>query len=128
MMGRSIVFGFVVLLVAQAAAGQSLADVARREAERRKTVTKPSKIYTNEDLRPSAQQSRGASPGSDVTRSGHARTARGEAAGRTGAPPARAVDEPVKDKAYWRQRMADAGQASNGPCSSWPRSRVASTR
>lgn len=32
----------------------SLADVARQEAERRKAVTQPSKIYTNADLRPDA--------------------------------------------------------------------------
>jgi hypothetical protein len=30
---------------------QSLADVARQEEERRKTIKKPSKVYTSEDLR-----------------------------------------------------------------------------
>lgn len=31
---------------------QSLADVARQEAARRKTVTQPSKVYTNADVKP----------------------------------------------------------------------------
>jgi hypothetical protein len=33
-----------------AAGAQSLGEVARREAERRKTVTNPGKVYTNEQL------------------------------------------------------------------------------
>ena len=31
---------------------QALADVARKEEERRKTVAQPGKTYTNKDLRP----------------------------------------------------------------------------
>jgi hypothetical protein len=34
------------------AAAQSLADVARAEAERRKTIAQPSRVYTNRDLKP----------------------------------------------------------------------------
>ena len=33
-------------------AAQSLADVARAEAERRKTIVRPSRVYTNKDLKP----------------------------------------------------------------------------
>lgn len=40
------------LLLAAPAAGQSLADVARKEAERRGAVPAPGKVYTNEDLTP----------------------------------------------------------------------------
>jgi hypothetical protein len=32
--------------------GQSLADVAKKEEERRKTVAQPAKVYTNKDLAP----------------------------------------------------------------------------
>jgi hypothetical protein len=35
-------------------AAQSLADVARAEAERRKTIAQPSRVYTNKDLKPVA--------------------------------------------------------------------------
>jgi hypothetical protein len=44
-----------VSLAAGAAApvfAQSLADVARQEAERRKTITEPVKVYTEKDLKP----------------------------------------------------------------------------
>jgi hypothetical protein len=34
------------------ATGQSLAEVARAEAERRKTIAQPSRVYTNRDLKP----------------------------------------------------------------------------
>ena len=39
------------VLAAAAADAQSLADVARQEAERRKALTAPGKVYTNESLR-----------------------------------------------------------------------------
>ena len=41
----------LMLLCGAAAEGQSLADVARQEAERRKTIAAPGKLYTNESLR-----------------------------------------------------------------------------
>ena len=45
------VLGCAVLGCAAAAAAQSLADVARQEEERRKTIGTPGKVYTNESLR-----------------------------------------------------------------------------
>lgn len=50
------VLGFV-LLCAPAAQGQSLADVARQEAERRKAIAVPGKVYTNDSLRTESQPS-----------------------------------------------------------------------
>jgi hypothetical protein len=50
----------VVLCVS--ATAQSLADVARAEAERRKTIAQPSCVYTNKDLKPVAPP-RSAPPG-----------------------------------------------------------------
>ena len=41
----------VVILAAAAADAQSLADVARQEAERRRAISAPSKVYTNDSLR-----------------------------------------------------------------------------
>ena len=50
MMSRALL---AILLVTGAgwAQAQSLADVARTEAARRKTVDAPAKVYTNDDLR-----------------------------------------------------------------------------
>lgn len=48
--------GFM-LLCAPAAQGQSLADVARQEAERRKTIAVRGKVYTNDSLRAEPQPS-----------------------------------------------------------------------
>jgi hypothetical protein len=39
-------------VVSISATAQSLADVARAEAERRKTIAQPSRVYTNRDLKP----------------------------------------------------------------------------
>lgn len=47
----------LTLLCGAAAEGQSLAEVARREAERRKTITVPGKLYTNDSLRSEPQPS-----------------------------------------------------------------------
>lgn len=41
----------VVVLVSGLATAQSLADIARKEEERRKAITAPVKVYTNDDLR-----------------------------------------------------------------------------
>ena len=38
-------------LTSSVAVAQSLAEIARREAARRETIEKPSKVYTNDDLR-----------------------------------------------------------------------------
>jgi hypothetical protein len=38
--------------VSVSATAQSLAEVARAEAERRKTIAQPSRVYTNRDLKP----------------------------------------------------------------------------
>jgi hypothetical protein len=43
----------VVLVCAGAASAQSLADVARQEEARRKTITTSGRVYTNDTLRPS---------------------------------------------------------------------------
>ena len=40
---------------------QSLGDVAKREAARRKTITSAGKVYTNDSLRPEPAPARGAS-------------------------------------------------------------------
>lgn len=104
-----------LLLAIAIASAQSLADVARREEERRKTIKKPAKIYTNDDLR------RIAGPGVTVTvdiKSTPAPEAPAPAAAApvttpaAQAPPANAAAvaqaAAAKDEASWKGRMSDA--------------------
>ncbi len=95
-----------LLFAATSVAAQSLADVARAEQERRKAVTKPSKVYTNNDL-----GSRGDSPAPPPS----------SAASASGDTPAAKAPEPqpaeasgtkdTRDEKYWRTRIADARTA-----------------
>ena len=83
----------------------SLADVAKKEEERRKTVRKPSKVYTNSTL---------ATP-DHVTSAPPSTTAAASASGNAsppsttpGRPAAEGKPGDVKDQAYWASRMAKA--------------------
>ena len=54
-LARGLSGGLVVVFLsgtATALFAQSLADVAKKEEERRKTVSQPAKVYTNKDLNP----------------------------------------------------------------------------
>lgn len=52
-MKRVILFiAALCLLAPSMSAAQTLADIARQEEERRKKINKPSKVYTNADLKP----------------------------------------------------------------------------
>ena len=85
-------------------AAQSLADVARKEQDRRKAIQKPSKVLTNKDL--------GGAPGttSPVTTAaapdGNATTpAAADKSGQKPGPDAeKKAEEPAKDQAYWSGR------------------------
>ncbi|OFV93991.1 MAG: hypothetical protein A3G76_12895 [Acidobacteria bacterium RIFCSPLOWO2_12_FULL_65_11] len=107
----SLVGGAVAPLFAQ-----SLADVARREEERRKAVRTPAKVITNTDLKPVLPPESApppASPASTTTATtattpdaaaapgGAAATGAAPAAGAAGATGA----APVKDQAYWSGRL-----------------------
>ena len=129
-MERRLIFTGILavsLLVPLAAAAQSLADVARAEEARRKTLKKgPVKVYGNDDLRPTvepppppaATASAAAKPAPAATTSKPADGAKpGDAASaKPGEKPgtgAAAAVKPgdVKDEAYWRKRIADARTA-----------------
>lgn len=96
-------------LVGRPAAGQSLADLAKKEQDRRKTTTaKPAekKVYTNKDLTAAAppppapaatQPNPNAAGGPPQTNPGQAQNPRGQ-------QPA----GEVKDEAWWRNRMTAA--------------------
>jgi hypothetical protein len=100
---RTIRLGAVVLLVAgwaAAASAQSLADVARKEEARRKQVTKPSRVLTNKDLKPSeiplppAGSDQAAAPAADAPKA-------------DGQKPEE-QDQQARDEQTWRDRMAKA--------------------
>lgn len=101
----------VVLGAGTALAGQSLAAVAKAESERRKTVTEPAKVYTNEDVEKAASPlTTGASakprPSTDTSATG------APAAGGATPPAAGGAAEANKpDEAAWRARMAAAREA-----------------
>jgi hypothetical protein len=105
----------VVLLVGwaapQDARGQqspkSLGEIAREEAERRKALKAPAKVYTKEDL-PKAAQLPLTAPGTPEGGSASA------PAGDRGDPPAvkpEPDEKTEKDEAWWRNRMMQVREA-----------------
>ena len=104
----------IVLVAAYAGPGlaQSLADVAKAEAARRKSVEAPVKVYTNDDLksdftRPaSAPASTPATAGTPAEGTAAAKpAASGQAANGPANAPAAA---PARDQAYWSTRLGEA--------------------
>jgi hypothetical protein len=89
-------------LVAPARA-QSLADVAKKEEDRRKTVPAPSKVYTNKDLAPTPA----GSPPPPAASAAPSSPDSAKSAPEDGKTAAKDVAEkgPVKDQAYWAARL-----------------------
>lgn len=117
---RTIVLAFAILAQlgwATLAHAQSLADVARQEEARRKTIKAPSKVYTNESLRPEPAPSAAstpATPSSAVTPpSAPASTspATATATDDDATPAAGGAAPAVRDEKYWRGRL-DAERAA----------------
>ena len=110
----SVVFAIAVgFFSAAAASGQTLGEVAKKEAERRKGQAQGGKVYTNKDLPASAQKP--ATPNSVATST--------EAPAQTPTDPVAAATQQKaddaktptgtpqgeqKDQAYWKGRMAAA--------------------
>ena len=87
---------------------QSLADVARAEEARRKTVKVPAKVYTNDDLKSGGGD--GGAPAPAPAAAAATKPADPTAKPETPAkPPADAG--PAKDEKYWRARIAAVQQA-----------------
>ncbi len=86
-------------------AGQTLADVAKKEEERRKTTKPADKTYTNKDLGTLP-------PGTPPPAQAKPAATTDAAAKETGKPPGQEKDqdkekEPAKDQAYWSGRMKE---------------------
>ena len=109
--GSVVVFAIAVgLSGSPAASGQTLGDVAKKEAERRKAQPQTGKVYTNKDLPASAQKPATANPSNETT----AQTPTDPVAAATGKKaedgkaPADKPQGDQKDQAYWKNRMATA--------------------
>jgi hypothetical protein len=85
------------------ARAQSLADIAKKEEDRRKTVAAASKVYTNKDLSPVPAGSPPPAPEAAPSSPGAAKTAEGDGKGTPPKDPAEKA--PVKDQAYWAGRL-----------------------
>lgn len=95
----------LVFAIPALGAAQSLAVIAKQEAARRKAVTEPSKVYTNENLR----GDQAAPPPGNATPSAPEPSAQVPSVNL----PAGKVEEAgeVKDEAYWRGRITEARAA-----------------
>ena len=99
-----------LLLAAVPASAQTLGELAKREAERRKAKPAPAKTYTNSDLKsvppPSGTPGKPADEQGKPTdaKAGDAKTTEGEPQKVDSTKP----PEPAKDEAYWRTRITSA--------------------
>ena len=98
-----------LLLVGVSASAQSLADVARQEQERRKTIATPARVYTDADVDKNAPLTTAAARPQAEPAAG-AQTGDGKAAD---AAADKGKDQgPPKDEAGWRSRVDQAREDS----------------
>jgi hypothetical protein len=116
MMPDMLALALAVLVGGQGAAASppkttapTLADIARQEEARRKAITQPAKVLTNEDLRPlptvAEPAPSSATPPSSVT------PAAPETGGAAAAATQARAEDPLKDEAWWHKRITDARAA-----------------
>jgi len=98
-----------VLLLSATARGQSLADVAKKEEERRKASPEKGKVYTNKDLNaaPAPSTPAGAKDTKDTKDAKDPKDTKDAKDPKTADDKAKDANgkEPVKDKAYWAGRL-----------------------
>jgi hypothetical protein len=98
----ALLAGVLVYPDVAAAQNPSLAEIARKEQDRRKATKNSDKVLTNKDLPPSAAKPAPASTTTD------ANTAAQPAADAGAQKPEGKSGEPEKDEAWWKQRMVQA--------------------
>src|SRR3954464_4256106 len=96
MSARLIAVLVLVAAFAGRAYGQTLADVAKKEEDRRKKTAAPAKVYTNKDLSPTP-----AGAAAPAAAAPAAKPADGKAAADKDA----SAKEQPKDQAYWSSQM-----------------------
>ncbi len=109
-----LVYGVVPAAWAQ---GPSLAEIARKEQERRKTQKPSGKTYTNKDL-PESAQGRAAAPATTQTPTpapapggthpGHESPSQPTGESKEGEKPADSGADKDKEEASWRKRISEA--------------------
>jgi hypothetical protein len=112
-MVKTFFIGAVLFALAAPLAAQSLADVARAEEARRKSVKGQGKVYTNDTLRgPDGAEPAAPPPeAAPAAATPEAATSDKPAATPGAKPPAPRAGEPVRDEKYWRGRLAGARDA-----------------
>jgi hypothetical protein len=110
------IVGFAALASAQSSTSSTakpLADVAKAEEARRKSVRKPAKVYTNNSLRPDISTGVGSTPTPPSTTDKPADTPSNTtpANASPNAPGATAPAAGPKDQAFWSARMQAARAA-----------------
>ncbi len=103
---RLLAFSLLTIIAAVPASAQSLADVARTSNTGRTAAPKPSKVYTNDNLRQDITPSPASSP-EGATPADAAATAAAET--EPAAEPA--AESGTRDEKYWRDRMRAAREA-----------------
>lgn len=114
MVKRFFIGAVLLFAVAAPIAAQSLADVARAEEARRKSVKGQAKVYTNETLRgpDGSDPEPPAPPPAAAPAAAAPETAGDKTAAAPGTKtPAPRAGEPVRDEKYWRGRLAAARDA-----------------
>jgi hypothetical protein len=87
---------------------QSLAEVARKETDRRQAAKTPGKVYTNSDLKPVPQPPPGADTGAQTPATAAAGAGDAARAPDAKAPEAARPDNDEKSEKYWSKRMRDS--------------------
>jgi len=103
----ALVCTFAAPMIAAAQQNPPLAEVAKKEAERRKGIKEAKKVLTNDDLPESARKPKGA-PAEGAPAGAPA--AQAPAADQK-AQPAAADSGSQKDEKYWRSRMTQAQES-----------------
>lgn len=104
---RLLAFSLLTIVAAVPASAQSLADVARTSNTGRTAAPKPSKVYTNDNLRQDITPSPAPSPdGTTPADSTAGATPVAEPAAEPAAP-----ESGARDEKYWRERMRAAREA-----------------
>lgn len=107
----------LVLATASLASAQTLADIARKEEERRKNIKQPAKVIKTEDVKSARAPERPPAPPPTAATAPEAKSAEQTPASPTAAAaagqakPAEASPAEKKDETYWRNRITTARQA-----------------
>jgi hypothetical protein len=107
----AVVFVVCALIVPSVVRAQSLADVARQEEARRKTVKEPGKVYTNTDLRSDISKGQPPPSSSATTDKTAADGAKPAGDGKDASADKAKSTDPLKDQAYWSERIGNARSA-----------------